>query len=139
MLRVNHLLGFGARRAAGGGGGGGNYAYVTTPADDTSSQTTYSFATVSLGVADAARVIVAVVYWGQVAADRTLLSASIGGVAATIIGQQHSAQGGIALVRAAVPSGTTGTVSFTLDGNGTRGRVSVFRIIPGTSAVPLDS
>lgn len=125
---------------AGGGGsapGGGEYAYVAT-AQNLASATTYTFTDMDIGAADTDRIVVATLYWGQVTSDRTLLSASIGGVAATIVAQRHVTTGGVAIIQAAVPAGTTGTVSFTLDGNGTRGKVSTYRLIPVTAAA-LDS
>lgn len=78
-------------------------------------------ASISIGTASAARRVVVAVHWGESTAHRSLSSATIGGVAATIhvqAGHFGGATGlGVALISATVPTGTTATLALNFSGS----------------------
>jgi hypothetical protein len=101
---------------------------------------------VSFGAAESSRRIVAVIHWAEGGIHRTLSSATIGGVAATIHVQRGHTGGstglGVAVISAAVPSGTSGGVECTFSGTGTGvSNVScgVYRLTGLTSGTPTDT
>jgi hypothetical protein len=103
-------------------------------AQDESDLTTYTFSGQSLGVAASDRLIVGAFYWKGDGAGRTLSSASIAGVSATIVDQASDNSGpvnppGVALFQAAVPTGTTGDVVATLSGGAIRAAVALWRVV----------
>jgi len=90
----------------------------TASAANTSASSSYTFSSLSLGQADSSRRII-VALAGQNAA-RTVTSLTVAGVAATrIIGDNPIAPNGptVQLWIANVPTGTTGNVVVTLNGN----------------------
>ncbi len=108
--------------------------------EDTANRTTYTFAGESFGAEHSARTIFVNVHWSSSATARTLSSATIGGVAATIHGQSSLADGisqgwGVAIISAAVPSGLTGTIAFTLNSGGNLGAIGVVRVANLTAIV----
>jgi len=116
MLQVNQLIGFGA---------GTDFPVVellrsTTASSSTSALTTYSFTSVSIGAASATRRVIVLVHGRSGTNLRTISSATIGGVAATIDAQITSSSGGTSLagiISATVPTGTTATVAITFSGS----------------------
>jgi hypothetical protein len=134
MLMMTQLSGF----------GGG----VSTPppsveflqrTEDTTNLTNYSFAGQNLGAEDTTRRIVVVVHWGQSVNTRTLNSATINGVAATIHVQNGgSAATRCAIISALVPTGTSGTIALAFSGACDRANISVFRALNETSGSPTD-
>lgn len=95
----------------------------------TTDLTTYTFTAHALGAVDATRRVVVVVFTSG-AANRTLNSGTINGVAATI----HLATVGagvtmIGIMSALVPTGTTGDIVFTMSAGVFRARVAVYRSI----------
>lgn len=104
-----------------------NLSYITCDGS-TSGATTYTFNTISLGDANTSREIFIIVNWTTTAA-RTLSSATIGGVTATIASQANGTTSGEGCIFASVPTGTTGTIVFTLSGAATRVHFSVFRVV----------
>ena len=109
--------------------------------DNSSDLTTYSFTSQPLGNADAARyIIVAVNGHRGDAANRVLNSASIAGVSASIVVQATHSPGSSsavsAIIIAAVPTGTTGTISLTFSGIMHAASVGVYRTVNLPSATP---
>lgn len=104
--------------------------------EDATDLTTYSFASAAIGVADATRRVVVVVHWGESASTRSLSSATIGGVAATIHAQTSGVTRGVAIISALVPTGTTATIALTFSGAMQRAAIGVYRAINETSASP---
>ena len=84
-----------------------------THAVDASDLTTYSFAGVDIGTADAVRYVIVGVAARNTTADRTISSATIGGVSASIVVDGSSSFSQCAILMAAVPTGTTGTIAIT--------------------------
>lgn len=108
---------------------------------DTTSNTTYTFAGESLGVAASSREVFVAVSWKGGAALRTLSSATIGGISATIHIQDGVSNGstlsvGAAMISAAVPTGATGSIVCTFSGSGnTMCGIGKFRVLNRTSIV----
>lgn len=118
--------------------GGFAYEYLAAYTDATN-LTTYTFTGVDFGAADANRHIV-VGFTSRSGSNIEVVSATIGGVtatidAATIVSQNHSA-----LLRANVTSGTSGTVSVTLNTGSSRAAIGVYRIVAsGLTVVDADN
>lgn len=116
-------------------------AFVGVSHDNTASATP-SYAGVAIGAADATRRVRAIVHWTVSNAARTLVSATIGGVAATIEAQTTtgptSAQldTGIAIFSALVPTGTTATVAMTFSNTVTRTSLGIYRQINEVNNTP---
>jgi hypothetical protein len=101
---------------------------ITDTSEDASDLTTYSFASQSFGAEASDRYMLVGVGWREASAnDRTLSSASIGGIAADILSQAHIGAGGIAIIGAEVPTGETGTVSITFNTTNSRCMIAVGR------------
>lgn len=89
--------------------------------------TSLSETTVSFGKPNSVReVFVFVVF--NTAATRTVSSATIGGVSATISSQYSATTSGIACLFATVPTGDTGTVSVTFSGAVVSYSISVYEV-----------
>ena len=84
-----------------------------THATDATDQTTYSFASVDIGAADATRYVIVALAARNSTADRTVSSATIAGVSASIVADGSAANTQCAILMAAVPTGTTGTIAIT--------------------------
>lgn len=108
-------------------------SFIASTADD-ANQTTYSFASQSLGVADGTRRIVIVCHWHG--SSLTLNSATITGIAATIHIQATSGNSNVGIISALVPSGTSGTIAMTLSGGALRARIAVYRATGGVLLSP---
>lgn len=102
----------------------------------TAGVTTYTFTDAAIGAADSTRqVVVCVMQVTDVL--RTISSATIGGVAATIDVQQNaSAQDSAGLIRAAVPTGTTATIAITFSGQTTRCYCVVYSMLNAATGTP---
>lgn len=102
---------------------------VTDTSEDASDLTTYTFSTQDLGAEAADRYILVGIGWRQAAsADRSVSSATIGGVSASIIrGSDHVGAGGTAIIGAEVPTGTTGDVVITFNAGNSRCLIGVAR------------
>jgi hypothetical protein len=87
----------------------------------------------SFGTVDSVRRIVCGVHWVEGGFHRTLNSATIGGVAATIhvnVGHNGGSTGlGAAVMSALVPTGTSGTVALSFSGTVNDSYVSTYRIV----------
>lgn len=108
------------------------------------SQTTYTFAGLSIGTPAANRVVIALLSFRGGTTARTLTSVTIGGVAATV--HQNisavSVSSGLmyyVMCSAVVPLGTTADVSATFSGTLLRGGVSTVIVQGASSALPTSS
>lgn len=128
-------------RSAGGGGGGAPSPSASFIAV-THGNNTGVFAGVSFGAALSTRRVVVAVHWGEGTIHRSLSSATIGGVAATIHVQRGHTGGvtglGSAIISAAVPTGATGTVDLTFAGAITDCSIGVYRLT-GMNSSPTDT
>ncbi len=118
--------------------GTASLSFIAVTPDD-SNLTTYSFAGQSLGAEDSTRRIVVVVHWDDSIDTRTLSSVTIAGVGATIHRQGNGGATGCAIASALVPTGTSGTISFTLSGAADRGAIGVYRAINEVNSSPHDT
>lgn len=92
---------------------------VTTSANNT----TYTFSAVSIGTAASDRFVVATVH-GHHASSIVMTSATIGGVAATILAQNYATT----IIMAYVPTGTTADVVVTFSGLEGRCSISIYSL-----------
>ncbi|TGR84604.1 hypothetical protein EN866_32885 [Mesorhizobium sp. M2D.F.Ca.ET.223.01.1.1] len=104
----------------------------------TSAGSSQSFAGESLGVAVSSREIFVAVSWKGGLLLRTLSSATIGGVAATIRVQNGLTDGaglsiGAAVISAVVPTGATGTIAITFSGSVDDCGIGKYRVLNRTS------
>lgn len=148
MLQSNQLVGFGAGGAAVVvpasltfiTQSGGSVPAANPALEDDTNQATYTFTSAAIGVADASRRVVVAVHWGQATNNRTLSSATIGGIAATIHSQSNPANlASVAIISALVPTGTTATIVINFSGSADRCKIGVFRAVNETSASPSDT
>lgn len=128
-------------KSAGGGGGPPVGTIVYQGAFDGSPS---SVAGAPLGTAAAGRIVSVVVHWmSTTAVRRTLSSATIAGVPATIRTQIDDAGGvtafGVAVIDAVVAAGTTGTISCTFSGAVAPIHIVVHAIYNCTAAVGIDA
>jgi hypothetical protein len=107
-------------------------AYVTTD-ENTLNASSYSFTSQSFGAADTNRlVVVTVTALGL--ADRTLNSATIGGVSAAIHYQHSADRAIVAIISAEVPTGATGTVALTFSGTCLACKIGIWRLVVGNKS-----
>jgi hypothetical protein len=104
--------------------------YLQSTTDTGNESTEYEFTSVNFGVADATRVVIVGV---SLSANSVTLGATIGGVTATLVAQVHTGGNVAELWAAAVPTGTSGTVTITLDDSGARIRIHTFRMVNGNA------
>lgn len=123
---------FQALLSKGGGGAANPTMAFVVGSSQVADGATQTYSTLSLGVAATNRKIIVGCGWqGTV----TLSSATIGGVAATIVLQAASSSvSNVALIIADVPTGTTGDVVLTLSGSTQRSVVGVYRVVDLTSS-----
>jgi hypothetical protein len=93
----------------------------------------HTFTAESIGPDSPDRIVVVCVGW-NISTSTTLSSATIGGVAATIIGQCNGTTSGIAIIQAAVPTGTTADVVVNYAGSPLRGQIAVYNLLGALSA-----
>lgn len=106
--------------------------YVTTVTSE-DNLATYTFSGVPLGTAAADRQIVIAVSWRKTPA--LTVTATIAGVSATLDKLQDGADG-VAILRAAVPTGTTGDIVVTLGAQQYMCWVSVYRLTGASTGAP---
>lgn len=148
MLQVNQLSGFGSNAAPPvtpasltfiSQSGGGVPAANPALEDDTNAST-YTFTSAAIGTADATRRVVVVAHWAQATNNRTLTSATIGGIAATIHQQSNPANlASVAIISALVPTGTTATIVLNFNASADRCKIGVFRSVNEQVASPNDT
>jgi hypothetical protein len=101
---------------------------------DATNLTTYTFTSRAIGAVDSTRRVVVGVAWGNSIA-RTLSSATIGGVGATIHVQTGAGNlDGSALISAAVPTGTTATIVVTLTAGALNCGIAVWSLLNATGS-----
>lgn len=103
----------------------GALEYVGSPAQDSTSTSTYTFAGVNIGAESTNRVVVVTVH-PNCSASRTVIGVTIGGVAATLDAASAADWRPSAVARAAVPTGTTADIVVTLSGAANRCGINVF-------------
>jgi hypothetical protein len=111
---------------------------------DNGNLTTYTFTGVNFGAADANRRIVIGVLLRAGGIGRTVSSATIGGVSATILNQQDLNLSGAgynvhAYLTADVPTGSSGTVAITLAAGAVRLQIATYRVISNAALVLADN
>jgi hypothetical protein len=117
-------------------------AVWTDSAVDATSQTTYTFASkaFAIGAADSTKLVIADVEARFGGTTITANSATIGGVAATKVGEARNTGGGNSTMttrwQASVPSGTTATVSTTYSGAVSRAGVVVGTVLNSNGVAP---
>lgn len=124
-LSVNQLSGFG------GGIPEKSISYLQDSFDSVN-RTTYTFASVNLGIADPKRVIVIGFASSVSQPDEDILSVTIGGVTATIVASVLDSGGKNArsfIAYAAVPSGTTGNVVVAFTGTALFCHMFTYRVV----------
>jgi hypothetical protein len=113
---------------------------ATANAVDTTTQTTYTFASQNFGTADSTRVIAVIIGARNSGGTQIVTAASttIGGVTVSKpVEQLASTNAAVStIVYAAVPTGTSGTVSVTFAGANSRCSIQVYSIISPSSAAP---
>jgi hypothetical protein len=119
-----------------------DFLQAATP--NTTTQTTYTFASQNLGTADADRYIVVGIEARGTNSGLVVSSATIGGQSATITRQVTNATSNFniaALIIAAVPSGTTGDIVINFNVAALRCNVKAWRLtgISGVTAADSDS
>jgi hypothetical protein len=92
--------------------------------------TTETFSGISIGAADPARRVIVAVMTSQ-SSPPTLLSATIGGIAATIHASATMATGKVYHMSAAVPTGTTADIVLELDAIAVRCEIVVYTDVLG--------
>jgi hypothetical protein len=102
---------------------------------DAANLTTYTFNSVDFGVADANRHIVVAFMSRGGSSIIEVSSATIGGVSATIDAKTDVINNCVAVLRANVTSGTSGTVSVTLSVGSLRAAIGVYRLVAGALVV----
>jgi hypothetical protein len=109
--------------------------------EQTATASSYSFTSLSFGMADADRYIVACLTIQASVDGVGITDCTIGGITATQIVQSALAGGrrGAAIFIAKVPTGTSGTVAFTLSGNAANASVAVYSVIGGPAASSTSS
>ena len=111
--------------------------YSFTASDESASgSSSYSFTGLSFGAVDADRYVVACLSW---LGSGSVSSCTIGGVSAAIVIQSASALRNTAICIAKVPTGTTGTVAFSLSASATNAAVAVYRLVGIPSAAAASS
>ncbi|TGV26329.1 hypothetical protein [Mesorhizobium sp. M4B.F.Ca.ET.143.01.1.1] len=100
-------------------------------------------ATANIGAATASRRVAVVVHWNEFSSHRTITSATIGGMAATIHVQRGHTGGvtglGVGIISAIVPTGTTATVAITLSGGAGAVSFGVWRLVKYSTVVATGS
>jgi len=105
---------------------------------DPADLTTYTFSGVDVGSAHSQRDVFVLVNWAAGVTNRTISSATIGGVAATVHRQAGLTDGvsqsiGSGIISAAVPSGTTATIAITFSGLAQLCVIGVVRVVNKTA------
>jgi hypothetical protein len=106
------------------------FAFLAS-AVSTDDLTTYTFSSVSFGAADGNRKII-IAFGSRAAFSRTVVSATIGGVAASIAVQAGTGNDTTALLVASVPTGATGDVVVTLSAGALRAGIAIYRVVAST-------
>lgn len=109
--------------------------YLGNPTSTTTA-TTFTFSGVSFGAPAAGRVII-VMACGRDSSSRSFVSATIGGVPATLIHSLANSGSMVMCFAAIVPAGVSGEVSFTMSGPMLRAALAIYRATGVKSLSPL--
>lgn len=122
---------------AGGGGGTIDYSFITgtSTEDNSDAGGGYTYSSVSIGAADAARVLGVGVTLGSFTG--TLDDVTVGGISAATILQIASAGRVSAIALVEVPTGTSADIALDASGQFFRSSIDVFRLV-GASTTILD-
>jgi hypothetical protein len=112
--------------------------YVTNDVDATN-QVTYTFPGVSIGTAAADRYVIVGIVSRHASFSRTIVSASIAGVAATVIADGDISRSQAAILIALVPAGTTGDIVVEFTAVAERAGIAVWAAYGLSSPTPIDS
>lgn len=107
----------------------------------TNDASTYTFSNADIGAAASDRLVIVAVHAAfSGGTNRTITSATIGGISATIdyAGTNTDARG-FTFLSAIVPTGTTATIVLNFSGNLLRLGIGVYRLTKYTSRVPRDT
>lgn len=117
--------------------------WLGTVTHDGTIDSTYSFASQSFGLPHPSRVMTYAVHWITAHFSRTLSSATIDGVSATInkqVGHTGGSTGlGVAIISALVPNGASGTIVINFGGACNECVISPFRSTGLVSITPFDT
>lgn len=102
---------------------------------DGSSGGSRTFTAQSIGAPSANRIVAVIVGWG-ISGSTNLSSATIGGIAATIAGQNDGTNVGDAIIWAKVPTGTTADIVLNWSASIARSSIVVFQITNQTADAP---
>lgn len=111
--------------------------------EDSTGGTTVTFTGRAVGAAATGRIVVVEVLWTQSASAKTISSATIGGVTATVllngstIGSASS--GSMGLIYAVVPTGTTADVAITMSASVSGMAIAIHSIYDAASPTPVYS
>lgn len=101
--------------------------------------TVYTFASQSLGAADAGRyIVVGFASRTTTGVSGVVTSLTVGGVSASILDQGSFSNQHAGMAIAAVPTGTTGDIVVTFDGEQQRAAIFMYRLVDIDSATPSD-
>lgn len=106
--------------------------------DSVTDGTSFSFSSKDIGTADLTRVVIAGLNWQGTGSTMSLISATIGGVSATIATTVTSYWGS-AVFYAEVPTGTTANISGTVSASARRFAVGWWTAINLSSSTPVDA
>lgn len=119
--------------------------FITSTSDENEffGQSTYTFSSTSIGAASVSRLVVVTVgFCDRTGTGRTISSATIGGVTATIntqINDAASTAPGVAIIQAVVPTGTSGDIVINFSGSIHSCGIGVFALYDLISTTPTDS
>lgn len=135
MLKVNQLIGFGA-------GGFPPVVLLNTAnaASSTSDLTTYTFSSQAIGTASSTRRVIVACAGDATTAGRSLSSATIGGISASINVQVTGGSSNVsAIISATVPTETTASVVLTFSGAMNRAACKVYAVDGLINTNPIDT
>ena len=112
-------------------------SFTDSVSPETIGANTYSFTDRAIGESSGGRLVVCAVHWA-LTGSTTLSSATIGGVAATIVAQCNGTNTGVAIIAAVVPTGTTATVALTWAASVARGGIGLWRMVGQVSNTAYD-
>jgi len=117
-----------------GGAAPATVTYVTT-IDDGNGATTYTFTNANIGAAATDRLVVGALSW-EATANRSLVSATIGGNAASVIVNGGGVETSAAIFALRVAAGATATIVATLSGAALRAAIGIWNVNGQISDTP---
>ena len=139
-LAVNHLIGFGAKRAA--AAAGFSFEVCTAPTALTTDVTTYTFTAASIGTAAVGRRVLVAIVCSDNGLSANITGVTIGGNAATIVAQStvNVSTNQTAFACLQVDAGTTADIVVTMDADGANNmQIQVYALFGLSSTTPADT